>query len=45
MLQRLHEGVIKDLERLEKKKKNLRNLEEQRVLTLQLEKDRRRRET
>lgn len=39
MLQRLHEGVIKDLERLQKKKENLRLLEEQRVLTRQLQED------
>lgn len=44
VLQRLHEGVIKDLERLEKKKKNLRLLEDQRALTQQLEEDRPRRE-
>lgn len=38
--QRLHEGVIRDLERLERKKENLRLLEEQRVLTQQLEEER-----
>ncbi|XP_036962698.1 protein PET117 homolog, mitochondrial [Acanthopagrus latus] len=43
--QRLHEGVIRDLERVERKKENLRLLEEQRTLTRQLEEDRRRRET
>jgi len=43
-LQRLHEGVVRDLERLERKKENLRLLEEQRVLTQQLEEERRRRE-
>ncbi|KAM4584359.1 protein PET117 homolog, mitochondrial [Odontesthes bonariensis] len=42
--ERLHEGVIRDLERLERKKENLRLLEEQRVLTQQLEEERRRRE-
>lgn len=40
--QRLHEGVIRDLERLERKKENLRQLEEQRTLTRQLEEERRR---
>ncbi|XP_070684240.1 protein PET117 homolog, mitochondrial [Pempheris klunzingeri] len=43
--QRLHEGVVRDLERLERKKENLRLLEEQRTLTRQLEEERRRRET
>ncbi|XP_030275494.1 protein PET117 homolog, mitochondrial [Pagrus major] len=43
--QRLHEGVVRDLERVERKKENLRLLEEQRTLTRQLEEDRRRRET
>ncbi|TDH15602.1 hypothetical protein EPR50_G00010480 [Perca flavescens] len=38
--QRLHEGVVRDLERLERKKENLRLLEEQRTLTTQLEADR-----
>ncbi|KAM9699243.1 protein PET117 homolog, mitochondrial isoform 1-T1 [Menidia menidia] len=38
--ERLHEGVIRDLERLERKKENLRLLEEQRVLTQQLEEQR-----
>ncbi|XP_072240101.1 protein PET117 homolog, mitochondrial [Leuresthes tenuis] len=42
--ERLHEGVVRDLERLERKKENLRLLEEQRVLTQQLEEERRRRE-
>ncbi|KAM8878209.1 protein PET117 homolog, mitochondrial [Spinachia spinachia] len=42
--QRLHEGVIRDLERLQRKKDNLRQLEEQRTLTSQLEEERRRRE-
>ncbi|XP_042281692.1 protein PET117 homolog, mitochondrial [Thunnus thynnus] len=40
--QRLHEGVVRDLERLERKKENLRLLEEQRTLTIQLEEERRR---
>ncbi|KAM7394843.1 hypothetical protein PAMP_021623 [Pampus punctatissimus] len=40
--QRLHEGVVRDLERLERKKENLRLLEEQRTLTRQLEDERRR---
>ncbi|XP_029706607.1 protein PET117 homolog, mitochondrial [Takifugu rubripes] len=43
--QRLHDGVLRDLERLEKKKENLRLLEEQRVLTRQLEYERQGRET
>ncbi|XP_076585191.1 protein PET117 homolog, mitochondrial [Chaetodon auriga] len=43
--QRLHEGVVRDLERLERKKENLRLLEEQRALTRQLEAERRRRDT
>ncbi|XP_042341199.1 protein PET117 homolog, mitochondrial [Plectropomus leopardus] len=43
--QRLHDGVIRDLERVERKKENLRLLEEQRTLTRQLEEDRRRRQT
>ncbi|KAM8843588.1 protein PET117 homolog, mitochondrial [Synchiropus picturatus] len=43
--QRLHEGVIRDLERLERKKENLRLLEEQRALTKHLEEERLRRET
>ncbi|XP_060919352.1 protein PET117 homolog, mitochondrial [Labrus mixtus] len=42
--QRLHEGVVRDLERLERKKENLRLLEEQRSLTRQLEEERQRRE-
>lgn len=42
--ERLHEGVIRDLERLERKKENLRLLEEQRTLTRQLEEERRRKE-
>ncbi|XP_041642217.1 protein PET117 homolog, mitochondrial [Cheilinus undulatus] len=42
--ERLHGGVLRDLERLERKKENLRLLEEQRVLTKQLEEERRRRE-
>ncbi|KAM6942520.1 protein PET117 homolog, mitochondrial [Lycodopsis pacificus] len=43
--QRLHEGVVRDLERLQKKKENLRLLEEQKILTSQLEEERRRRQT
>ncbi|XP_068558832.1 protein PET117 homolog, mitochondrial [Cebidichthys violaceus] len=43
--QRLHEGVVRDLERLQKKKENLRLLEEQKTLTSQLEEERRRRQT
>ncbi|XP_026179811.1 protein PET117 homolog, mitochondrial [Mastacembelus armatus] len=42
--QRLREGVVRDLERLERKKKNLRILEEQRTLTRQLEEERQHRE-
>ncbi|XP_023120014.1 protein PET117 homolog, mitochondrial [Amphiprion ocellaris] len=42
--QRLHEGVVRDLERLERKKENLKLLEEQRILTRQLEVERRHRE-
>nr|XP_057921401.1 protein PET117 homolog, mitochondrial [Doryrhamphus excisus] len=42
--QRLQEGVLRDLERLERKKENLRLLEENRKLTTHLEEDRRRRE-
>lgn len=39
--ERLHEGVLRDLERLQRKKENLRLLEEQRELTrvLQQEQD------
>ncbi|XP_034398054.1 protein PET117 homolog, mitochondrial [Cyclopterus lumpus] len=40
--QRLHEGVLRDLERLQRKKDNLRLLEEQRALTSQLEEERQR---
>ncbi|XP_075938838.1 protein PET117 homolog, mitochondrial [Anarhichas minor] len=43
--QRLHEGVVRDLERLQKKKENLCLLEEQKTLTSQLEEERRRRQT
>lgn len=42
--QRLHEGVIRDLERLERKKENLRLLEEQRSLTRVLQEERLRRD-
>ncbi|KAK5925775.1 hypothetical protein CgunFtcFv8_021407 [Champsocephalus gunnari] len=34
--ERLHEGVVRDLERQDRKKDNLRLLEEQRSLTAQL---------
>lgn len=40
-LQRLYQGVVRDLERTERKKKNLRLLEEQRLLTQHLEEERR----
>ncbi|XP_061579356.1 protein PET117 homolog, mitochondrial [Cololabis saira] len=43
--ERLHQGVVRDLERLERKKENLRLLEEQQVLTRHLEEERRRRES
>lgn len=43
-LQRLHQGVVRDLERLERRRENLRLLEEQRTLTQQLEEERRSRE-
>lgn len=42
--ERLHQGVVRDLERLERKKENLRLLEEQRSLTRHLEEQRRSRE-
>ncbi|XP_041839971.1 protein PET117 homolog, mitochondrial [Melanotaenia boesemani] len=42
--ERLHEGVVRDLERLERKKENLRLLQEQKVLTQELE-ERRHRES
>lgn len=42
--EKLHQGVLRDLERLERKKENLRVLEEQRSLTLELEAERDRRE-
>ncbi|XP_005992980.1 protein PET117 homolog, mitochondrial [Latimeria chalumnae] len=41
--ERLHEGVIKDLERQARKRENLRLLEEQVLLTKQLEAERRKR--
>lgn len=44
VVQRLREGVVRDLERLERRKENLRMLEEQRLLTRQLEEERHRRE-
>ncbi|KAK7930321.1 hypothetical protein WMY93_006716 [Mugilogobius chulae] len=37
--ERLHEGVLRDLERLQRKKENLRLLEEQRELTRILQKN------
>ncbi|XP_048865518.1 protein PET117 homolog, mitochondrial [Brienomyrus brachyistius] len=37
---RLREGVVRDLERLERKKANLRQLEEQIILTKRLETER-----
>ncbi|XP_035493631.1 protein PET117 homolog, mitochondrial [Scophthalmus maximus] len=43
--QRLHEGVVRDLQRWEKKKENLRRLEEQKLLTRHLKEERERRET
>ncbi|XP_030599567.1 protein PET117 homolog, mitochondrial [Archocentrus centrarchus] len=42
--ERLREGVVRDLERLERRKENLRLLEEQQILTQQLEEERLRRE-
>ncbi|KAJ3614157.1 hypothetical protein NHX12_017733 [Muraenolepis orangiensis] len=42
--QRLHQGVVRDLERLERKRENLRVLDQQRVLTQQLEAQRDQRE-
>ncbi|XP_076026802.1 protein PET117 homolog, mitochondrial [Genypterus blacodes] len=42
--QRLREGVVRDLERVQRKKENLRLLEEQRNLTKQLETERQFRE-
>lgn len=44
VFQRLREGVVRDLERLERKKENLRLLEDQRILTRHLEEERQRRE-
>lgn len=43
-MQRLREGVVRDLERVQRKKENLRLLEEQRNLTKRLEAERQRRE-
>lgn len=43
--QRLHEGVLQDLERVEKKRENLRALEEQILLTKELVAQRHRQET
>ncbi|XP_051979572.1 protein PET117 homolog, mitochondrial [Xyrauchen texanus] len=42
--QRLHEGVLRDLERVERKRENLRLLEEQIQLTRELVTERDRRE-
>ncbi|XP_051549756.1 protein PET117 homolog, mitochondrial [Myxocyprinus asiaticus] len=42
--QRLHEGVLRDLERVERKRENLRMLEEQIQLTRELVTERDRRE-
>ncbi|XP_061889328.1 protein PET117 homolog, mitochondrial-like [Entelurus aequoreus] len=42
--QRLQEGVLRDLERVERKKENLRLLEENQKLATHLQEDRRRRE-
>ncbi|XP_037545575.1 protein PET117 homolog, mitochondrial [Nematolebias whitei] len=39
--ERLHQGVVRDLEQTERKKENLRLLEEQRLLTKLLEEERR----
>ncbi|XP_010900027.1 protein PET117 homolog, mitochondrial [Esox lucius] len=41
--ERLHEGVLRDIERLERKRDNLRVLEQQRSLTKELESERNRR--
>ncbi|XP_076841149.1 protein PET117 homolog, mitochondrial [Brachyhypopomus gauderio] len=43
--ERLHEGVLRDLERLERKRENLRALEEQIHLTKALVAERQRQET
>ncbi|XP_069024015.1 protein PET117 homolog, mitochondrial [Embiotoca jacksoni] len=43
--QRLHQGVVRDLERLARRQENQRLLEEQRTLTRQLEEERLRSET
>ncbi|XP_033988909.1 protein PET117 homolog, mitochondrial isoform X2 [Trematomus bernacchii] len=40
--ERLHEGVVRDLERQDRRKDNLRLLEEQRSLTAQLQEEQRR---
>ncbi|XP_055014395.1 protein PET117 homolog, mitochondrial [Boleophthalmus pectinirostris] len=37
--ERLHQGVLRDLERLQRKQENLRRLEEQRELTRILQQD------
>ncbi|XP_056615159.1 protein PET117 homolog, mitochondrial [Triplophysa dalaica] len=43
--QRLHEGVLRDLDRVERKRENLRALEQQIQLTRELAAERERRET
>ncbi|KAK6300203.1 hypothetical protein J4Q44_G00283010 [Coregonus suidteri] len=43
--ERLHEGVLRDIERLERKSENLRVLEQQRSLTKELKAERDRRES
>ncbi|XP_041740339.2 protein PET117 homolog, mitochondrial isoform X1 [Coregonus clupeaformis] len=42
--EKLHEGVLRDIERLERKSENLRVLEQQRSLTKELKAERDRRE-
>ncbi|XP_058496843.1 protein PET117 homolog, mitochondrial [Solea solea] len=42
--ERLHQGVVRDLERWERKKENLRLLEEQKILTKHLKEARERQE-
>ncbi|XP_026872450.2 protein PET117 homolog, mitochondrial [Electrophorus electricus] len=43
--ERLHDGVLRDLERLERKRENLRALENQIILTRELVAERERQET
>ncbi|XP_029538194.1 protein PET117 homolog, mitochondrial [Oncorhynchus nerka] len=43
--ERLHAGVLRDIERLERKRENLRVLEQQRSLTKELKAERDRRES